>query len=96
MMRLLMYSIHDVKAGAYLPPFFMHSDGVALRLFSDSCNDREHAFGKHPEDYTLFCLGYFEDDEGSVTAMGAKQSMGNGVDFKKLVPEPDVVLKEVS
>ena len=60
------YTIFDSKAEAFLPPFFFHQQGMALRIFTDCCNDPEHAFGKHPEDYTLFYAGKFDDDLGSI------------------------------
>lgn len=60
-MRFNVYSVFDVAAGAYLPPFFVHAEPLAVRMFADSCVSADHAFAKHAEDYTLFCLGTFED-----------------------------------
>lgn len=56
------YSVFDVKAGAFLTPFFLPSDGMAIRIFSDCVRDPNHQFGKHPEDYTLFRVGNFDCD----------------------------------
>jgi len=57
------FTIYDSKAKAYLTPFFLHEDGMALRVFTDCVNDKEHQFGKHPEDYTLFNIGSWSDDK---------------------------------
>ena len=65
-MLLKMFSVFDAKADAFLPPFFLHNNGLALRTFGDACNMKDHQFGKHPEDYTLFELGAFEDGSGTL------------------------------
>ena len=57
-----LFTIYDQKAQAYLPPFFMHQTGMALRVFSDCVNSNDHQFGKHPADYTIFELGTFNDE----------------------------------
>lgn len=74
------FCIHDAKASAYLPPFFLHSEGMAARAFYDMVVDTEHAFGKHPEDYTLFYIGEYSDLTGEIESK-TKKSLGNGVDF---------------
>ena len=62
-----MFTVYDSKAQTYTPPFFDHAEGRALRTFADCCNDYGHQFGKHPEDYTLFDCGIFDDDTGTIT-----------------------------
>lgn len=63
-MKLNVYSIYDVKAGVYQRPFYAGADGEATRAFSDLVTDGEHPVGKHPEDYSLFRLGVFDDNNG--------------------------------
>lgn len=75
------YTVYDEKAQAFLPPFFMHQDGMATRTFADCVNDADHNFGKHPHDYTLFQIGSFDDNTGELTAT-EKKSLGNGVEFR--------------
>lgn len=60
-MKVQLFSIYDSKVEAYLQPFFMQNSAQAQRSFSDLVNDKTHAFGKHPEDYTLFEIGSWED-----------------------------------
>ncbi len=76
----IVFSINDSKAGAFFPPFFFHSEGMAKRAFSDSVNDVEHAIGRHPADYTLFRLGVFDDNSGKIVPQ-TPLSLGNGVEF---------------
>lgn len=61
------YAVYDSKAQSYTTPFFDHAEGRALRTFADCCNDDGHQFGKHPEDYTLFNLGQYDDSTGTIT-----------------------------
>ena len=62
-MRLNVYSIFDTATGAYMRPFFLQSDGQAMRLFCDIAMDAEHEVGKHPEDYHLARLGVWNDQD---------------------------------
>jgi len=64
---MFFYSIYDVATGAYMNPFLMPADGQAMRAFSDLATDKNHEVGKHPEDYSLFRLGTFDNNKGYVT-----------------------------
>lgn len=66
-MKLRAYSIYDVKALNYHAPFFAHTDGSALRSFADLANDANTTIGRHPTDYSLWCVGEFDDYTGFVT-----------------------------
>ncbi len=66
-MKLINYSIYDTASGLYSRPFFSQSDGEARRLFNDLATDAEHPVGKHPEDYSLFRTGQFDDEKGKFT-----------------------------
>lgn len=60
-MILRVFTVYDSAAEAYLPPFYSKALGEALRSFIDTCADPEHSFYKHPNDYTLFHIGEFDD-----------------------------------
>ncbi len=60
------FAVYDSKSEAYTLPFYYHLENQALRTFSDWCNDPDHPFGKHPEDYTLFEIGVFDASQGSL------------------------------
>ncbi len=79
-MQFHIFSVFDEKAEAFLPPFFLPTVGMAVRSFSECVNDREHMFGKHPSDYTLFELGSFDDSSGCITA-DVKRTVHNGVEL---------------
>ncbi len=63
-MNFKVYSVYDSKAKAFLPPFYLPMEGMAVRTFSDCINSDSHQFGAHPEDYGLFTLGEFDDQSG--------------------------------
>jgi len=77
-----MFTVYDSKSETYTPPFFDHAPGRALRTFSDCCNDSGHQFGKHPEDYTLFECGEFDDSTGSITQDNI-ESLAQGLQLLK-------------
>ncbi|AXL14477.1 nonstructural protein [Microviridae sp.] len=60
-MKHLVFSVYDTKAQSYLPPIYFNSTGVALRVFTDTVNDKSTVISKHPEDYCLFHIGSFDD-----------------------------------
>lgn len=66
-MQLVMCAVRDAKTDAYNPPIFVISLGVALRSFDDEVN-RQHENNMmyfHPEDFSLWQLGTFNDGEGT-------------------------------
>lgn len=67
-MELKCFSIWDDKAKAFIAPFFFPQDGQAVRTFKDCVNDKAHAFGRNPHDYSLFRVGLFDDNNGRISA----------------------------
>lgn len=56
-----MYVIYDVKAEVYNKPVFMMNHNVAIRAASDVLKDPNSEIAKHPEDFTMFYIGTYED-----------------------------------
>lgn len=60
-----MFSVFDVKAACYGQPFFMPREEMAVRAFADGVNEDRNPnnnWAKHPEDFTLFLVGEFDDE----------------------------------
>lgn len=99
MMKHKLFSIFDVKASAYLPPFSLPESAMAVRVFSDCVNSKDHQFGLHPGDYTLFELGTWDDSVGVLAPLPAAAKIVNGLEVVVSV-ESDaqgvLELKEVS
>lgn len=67
-MALKVYSVHDAKAGCFNRPLFQRSDGEALRAFVDEAGRTgESLVAQHPEDFSLFRIGEFEELTGVLT-----------------------------
>jgi len=75
-MKLKIFSVYDSKIEAYMQPFFMQSKGAALRAFMDTLADKSSVLAKHPEDYTLFEIGEFDDTNCTIATLPAKLSLG--------------------
>jgi len=77
------FSIFDSKVGAYQLPFFRRAKGEAIRDISDSVNSPESGLGRHPEDFTLFELGVYDDSTGVFEQYPAHVSLGILIEFKR-------------
>lgn len=75
------FTIYDQAAKAHLPPFFLPEKSMAERTFADCVNDKSHQFGKHPEDYTLLCIGQFDDVKGELIPDPVPEVIGTGVRY---------------
>lgn len=93
-MKHNVFAVFDNKAEAYLTPFFLPTVGMAVRVFSDCVNSDSHQFGSHPEDYTLFRLGVWDDVTCTFEKLEAKQALHNGLEVLKSSegPTPDLSL----
>jgi len=65
-MQLEICSVYDIKADRYGTPIFAESQLTAQRSFVDVVNNPDSPLNKHPEDYRLFTLGFFDDEDGNV------------------------------
>jgi hypothetical protein len=81
---MFIYSVYDSKAEAYLPPFFLPTKAAALRAFGDAALDPKHQFAAHPEDYTLFELGTYDETTGVIVPHDfGKLGLGSALDFRR-------------
>lgn len=81
-MKHTIHVVYDEKAKAYLPPFFLPNEDMAIRVFGDCVNSSDHQFGAHPSDYTLFSLGEFDIETAEFT-INPPRKVFNGVEIKK-------------
>ena len=79
-MRYEMFTIHDVKAEAFMPPFVQANQNTAKRQFAEAVNNPDTPIGKHPQDYTLFSIGHYSEAKGEIKTHD-KLTVGNGMEF---------------
>lgn len=82
-MKKRLYAIHDAKIEAFNSPFTMHTVGEALRGFVEVVNDPSTQFCKHPEDFTLFELGEYEESSGTISPYATPKPIGKAIEYKK-------------
>lgn len=68
---MVIASIHDYKAEVFGKPFFVPSQGVAIRLFTDEVNRpaADNTAYNHPEDFGLYEIGAFDELTGRITSV---------------------------
>lgn len=81
-MRTNVYAVYDVKAQAYATPFFMPSTGLAIRAFSEVATDQNSQLCKHAEDFSLYKIGEFDDNEGKLITLTNPEYLTRASDFK--------------
>lgn len=89
------YTVYDSKIEAYLPPFFMQSHAAAIRALSDTMRDDKHPFSMHPEDYTFYYLGEFDDNNCHYELEKTPVSLGVLIELVPQLPLPLTELREV-
>ncbi len=61
------YAIRDNKIGSFAPPCLFDNDATAIRAFGDLVSrDKDSLMYLHPEDFSLWSLGEFETENGSI------------------------------
>ena len=81
-MILQVFSIHDSKAAAYLAPFFQPTSALAVRMFTDAANDPESNICRHPEDFTLFHMGSYDNETNTFDLLDATTAMMKALQVK--------------
>ncbi len=65
-MKVQLYAIFDTCSGIYEKPFFHTADDAVKREFQDVVNTPDHPINKHPEHYSIWRLGNFDNTTGKV------------------------------
>lgn len=65
---LKIYAVKDLAVQCFGNPFVVRAQGEALRSFQDEVNNDNgnSAIAKHPEDYELFCIGEYDEQNGII------------------------------
>lgn len=85
-MILKLFSVFDVKADNYSPPFAAPTVGHALRSFQQLAEDKNGLPGKYPGDFKLCEIGSYNDVTGNLQSLEHPISLGFASDFLALTP----------
>lgn len=77
------YSIYDSKSQLYSQPFYSMNNATAIRSFTLPCNEPGHDFNRFPADYTLMCIGEWDDRTGTVKASETNENLGLALHYVK-------------
>ena len=72
-MKTGLYAIFDRASGIYDGPLRGQADGVVVRQFCDMCVGGEHEVAKHPEDFTLFKIGVWNDGTAEIESVSPEK-----------------------
>jgi len=65
-MKVQCYAIFDSCSGIYEKPFFSTTDDLVKREFQDVAVSADHIISKHPEHFSLWRLGNFDNETGRI------------------------------
>lgn len=81
-MKMSAFSIRDEKAQAFMQPFYFNYKGQASRTLEDLLKERDNPIAKHPEDYSLYHLGYFDPHTGRLEPLNVPELICHATDFQ--------------
>lgn len=82
-MKLQVFTVYDSKIEAFASPFICKTKGEAIRSWIDIVNDRQSAFSKHPEDFTLMHIAEYDDSSGRYENFTVPKSLGLAIEYIK-------------
>jgi len=76
--------VRDRAADLYGAPQCVGTTGAAIRGFSDEINrpDDKNSFYLHPDDFDLFELGSFNDEDAEFVILSSPKQLALGRDLK--------------
>lgn len=87
-MKYYLCSVYDNAAKAYNNPMPVPAKGIAIRGFMDEANrpDQQNTLYQHPEDFTLYCIGEFDNESGEVKNYNTHEVLMQGRNAKRETP----------
>lgn len=70
------YSIRDEAVGVFGVPMIFSTDVEALRSFHRICQDRESWIYHSPEDFALFHIGHWDEQEAKLVSTTPRRIAG--------------------
>ena len=83
-METKIFSVYDTATAAYMQPFFTHQNASAIRMIVQTLKDPNSMCAQHPKDFTLYCIGHFDDQTGIIIPINPNELVGKLVDYLDL------------
>lgn len=87
-MKMQVFTVYDSKAEFYSAPFYQQNVGMALRAFEDTVGDPESALCRHPEDFTLFHMGEWENLDCTFDLFATPRAIAKAIEVRKAPMAP--------
>jgi hypothetical protein len=83
-MIMTMCAVRDSASGCFMRPFFVTSEGQAMRTFQDEVNRsaEENTMFHHPDDFELFVIGTYDDLSASFELLPRPRSLATAKQLK--------------
>lgn len=75
-------SIYDAKAQAFMKPIFFDNHAMAIRAFRAATLEEGSDFHRFAEDYTLFAIGEFDPNDGSLFNYESNVPLATALQFQ--------------
>lgn len=82
-MELKIYSIRDSKGEIYKSPFYKTTHGEAERDFHTIVNNKDTLVAQYPEDFDLYHIGTFDDNNGKIRSLDTPEHIIKAVNCVK-------------
>lgn len=66
--NMQLYSVKDIRAGHFLPPFVSTNHATAQRSFETAVREEGHDFHRYATDYALYYVGVFDNEAGELSS----------------------------
>lgn len=81
-----LYTIRDNKASASMAPFTAQNHGIAMRFVFNVLTDQPQSdVARYPNDYTLYCLGEFDQVGNLVRGYQEAQHVSDVAAIKEMM-----------
>lgn len=77
---LKIFAVFDLKADAWLLPFYHQTTGTGMRYFTDVC-EKDPNFSSWPQDFCLYEIGEWDPNRGLCVMYEAKKELGLASQF---------------
>ena len=89
------YMVFDTAAAIYMGPIVHRTDGEALRDFEAISTNAETKIGQNPEDFSLYKVGMFNDNDGILQPL-EKICLGTALEMVAKARQQENVKKNVT
>lgn len=78
-MKQIIVAVRDSQADVFGRPYFVPTEGMAIRSFTDEVNRKsdDNPLHKHAKDFALYCIGTYDDNTAVVESFNPPKLLIN-------------------